>query len=68
MSSDPAEPTPEPDAPGLVALGAPEPDLGPHLAYAAQWAIFPRIAGGGYVLLLRRVASEQAREERLAPL
>lgn len=68
VTSDPAEPAPEPDAPRLVALGAPEPDLGPHLAYAAQWAIFTVIAGGGYLLLLRRVASEQAHEERLARL
>ena len=68
VHSDPVEPTPGPDVPGLVALGAPEPDLGPHLAYAVQWAIFTLIAAGGYLILLRRVASEQAREERLALL
>lgn len=68
VSSDPVEPAPESGDPGLVALGTPEPDLGPHLAYAVQWLIFTIIAGGGYVLLLRRVASELAREERLNPL
>jgi cytochrome oxidase assembly protein ShyY1 len=50
------------DAAQLVALGPPTPDLGPHLSYAAQWAIFTAIAAGGYVLLLRKVARERARE------
>ncbi len=62
VSSDPPEPIPDPTVPALVALGTPEPDLGPHLAYAVQWAIFTIIAGGGYVLLLRRVAEEQGNE------
>jgi surfeit locus 1 family protein len=50
-------------SPTLVPLGTPEPDEGPHLAYAVQWFIFTTIAAGGYVLLLRRVARDQATEE-----
>jgi surfeit locus 1 family protein len=50
-------------APALVPLGAPDPDEGPHLAYAVQWFIFSTIAAGGYVLLLRRVARDQAKED-----
>jgi cytochrome oxidase assembly protein ShyY1 len=57
---------PEPRAPEgeaqVVPLGVPEPSEGPHLAYAVQWFIFSTIAGGGYVLLLRKVAQDQARE------
>ena len=49
------------DAPQLVALGPPEVDEGPHLGYAAQWFIFTTIAVGGYALLLRRVARDEAR-------
>ena len=56
VTSDPGEPAPAEAAPALVALGAPVPDEGPHLAYAVQWFIFSTIAGGGYVLLLRKVA------------
>jgi surfeit locus 1 family protein len=63
VSSDPEQPASSADAPELVALGPLEPDLGPHLSYAVQWAIFTTIAAGGYVLLLRRVAREQAAEE-----
>jgi cytochrome oxidase assembly protein ShyY1 len=63
VTSDPPQPPASPDAPELVALGEPEPDLGPHLSYAAQWAIFTTIAAGGYVLLLRRVAKDHARAE-----
>ena len=46
-----------------MALGLPEPTLGPHLAYAVQWFIFTTIAVVGYALLLRRVARDEAREE-----
>ena len=49
--------------PALVPLGTPRPSEGPHLAYAVQWFIFTTIAAGGYVLLLRRVARDQAKEE-----
>lgn len=49
--------------PALVPLGPPEPEEGPHLSYAVQWFIFTTIAAGGYVLLLRRVARDQATEE-----
>lgn len=59
VTSDPPEPAPAADAPGLIALGAPTPDEGPHLSYAVQWFIFSTIAAGGYVLLLRKVAREQ---------
>lgn len=66
VTSEPGEPAPEAGRPELVALGAPQPDEGPHLAYAGQWFIFTTIAAGGYVFLLRKVAREQAREDALA--
>jgi cytochrome oxidase assembly protein ShyY1 len=58
-TSDPAQPA-SAGAPELVPLEPPEPDEGRHLGYAVQWFIFATIAGGGYVLLLRKVAGEQA--------
>lgn len=61
-SSPPEEAVPA-GTPALVPLGAPEADEGPHLGYAVQWFIFSTIAAGGYVLLLRRVARDQAKEE-----
>ncbi len=57
-TSDPAQPA-SAGAPELVPLPPPEPDEGRHLGYAAQWFIFATIAGGGYLLLLRKVAGEQ---------
>lgn len=66
VTSDPPEPAAASGNPELVPLGAPEPNLGPHLGYAVQWFIFSTIAAGGYVLLLRRVARDRAREETLA--
>ncbi len=63
VASDPAEPAAVGDAPGLVALGSPEPEEGPHLAYAVQWFIFTTIAAGGYGLLLRRVARDVCKED-----
>jgi len=66
VTSDPPEPAPGTGEPELVALGRPEPDLGPHLAYAVQWFIFATIAGGGYLLLLRKVGVEEAKEEAVA--
>jgi surfeit locus 1 family protein len=60
VDSDPPEPVAAARQPQLVALGPPEPSEGPHLAYAVQWFIFSTIAAGGYVLLLRRVARDQA--------
>lgn len=62
VSSRPAEPAPARGTPELVALGPPEPDLGPHLSYAGQWFLFTAIASGGYVLLLRKLAREAARQ------
>jgi len=62
IGSDPEEATPA-GAPELVPLGLPEPSEGPHLAYAVQWFTFTTIAVVGYVLLLRRVARDAAREE-----
>lgn len=62
VGSTPAEPAPVGDAPELVALGPPDPDLGPHLSYAAQWFLFTTIAAVGYGLLLRKVAREEARQ------
>jgi surfeit locus 1 family protein len=61
-SSPPEAAVPEGE-PALVPLGTPRPSEGPHLAYAVQWFIFTTIAAGGYVLLLRRVARDQAKEE-----
>ncbi len=60
VASDPNEAAAQGGAPGLVALGSPEPDEGPHLAYAVQWFIFTAIAAGGYGLLLRKVARDPA--------
>jgi surfeit locus 1 family protein len=61
VTSDPPEEPAEPGQPELVALGPPELDEGPHLAYAVQWFIFSTIAAGGYVLLLRRMARDEGR-------
>ncbi|MFZ6004954.1 MAG: SURF1 family protein [Actinomycetota bacterium] len=58
VTSDPSERPAEAGMPTLVALGPPEPEEGPHLAYAVQWFTFTTIAAGGYVLLLRRVARD----------
>jgi surfeit locus 1 family protein len=63
VASEPPEGAPADGAPALVPLGAPIPEEGPHLSYAVQWFIFSTIAAGGYVLLLRRVARDQATEE-----
>ena len=52
--------------PVLEPLPAPVLDEGPHFSYAVQWFIFTAIAAGGYPLLLRRVARDQAREEAAA--
>jgi len=62
VASEPPEGAPADGAPALVPLGAPIPEEGPHLSYAVQWFIFSTIAAGGYVLLLRRVARDQATE------
>jgi len=51
----------------LVPLGPPEPDEGPHLGYAVQWFIFSTIAAVGYVLLLRKVAIDEATAGRATP-
>jgi cytochrome oxidase assembly protein ShyY1 len=63
VESEPGEDPVAAGAPSVVPLGPPEPEEGPHLSYAMQWFIFSTIAGGGYVLLLRRVARDQAKEE-----
>lgn len=63
IESSPPEDEVPAETPALVPLGAPEPGEGPHLAYAVQWFIFSTIAAVGYVLLLRRVAHDQAKEE-----
>lgn len=61
VRSDPTERPAAPGQPELVALGPPELDEGPHLAYAVQWFIFTTIAAGGYLLLLRRVARDEGK-------
>lgn len=51
-----------------VPLALPELTDGPHLSYAAQWAIFATIGIVGYPLILRRVARNRlslARDEEL---
>lgn len=55
------------DAATLVPLDPPELDEGPHLGYAVQWFIFTTIAGGGYLLLLRKMAKEEARRAPAKP-
>lgn len=67
VTSDPPEAAPADGSPELVPLGPPDTDEGPHLGYAAQWFIFATIAGGGYVLLLRKVATDGAADDELAP-
>lgn len=64
--SDPAQPAAAAGAAALVPLDPPEPDEGRHLGYAVQWFIFATIAGGGYLLLLRKVAGEMPAGERAA--
>lgn len=56
-SSDPAE-----SNASVVPLDPPALDEGPHLGYAVQWFIFSAIALGGYPLILRRVARNEAVE------
>lgn len=49
------------DADGVpIPLPRPPLDGGPHLSYAAQWAIFSLIAIGGYPMILRREARRRA--------
>ncbi len=55
--ADLVEQTP-PAGPSPIALPAPEPGSGPHLAYAFQWFVFAVIAVGGVVVLARREARE----------
>lgn len=63
-TSDPAEAAAGEGEQELVPLEGPDLDEGPHLGYAAQWFIFTTIAAGGYVLLLRRVAKDEAKRLR----
>ena len=60
-TSRPPEPPVPTGTPALEALGPPDISEGPHLSYAIQWAIFSTIAAVGYVLLLRKVAVQQAK-------
>lgn len=46
-----------PDEALPVVPPPPEPEGGPHLSYAVQWFLFALIAGGGYLVLLRRRAA-----------
>ncbi len=61
-ASDPTEPPTAEGAPQLVALGPPGVSEGPHLGYAVQWFIFSTIALGGYGLILRRQAIDEAKQ------
>jgi cytochrome oxidase assembly protein ShyY1 len=64
-NSHPAEPPVPKRSPRIEALGPPDISEGPHLSYAVQWAIFSTIASVGYVLLLRKVALQQGKEQAL---
>ncbi len=50
---------PPTEAPLLTPVDLPDLDAGPHLGYAAQWAVFTLVALIGYPLVLRRVARQQ---------
>jgi len=50
----------------ITAVPLPALDEGPHLSYAAQWGIFTLIAMGGYPLVLRRAARQEAADARRA--
>jgi cytochrome oxidase assembly protein ShyY1 len=65
VKTDPAEPPVPKDVPAVQLLGPPDISEGPHFSYAVQWGIFSTIAGVGYLLLLRKVAVEQAKEQAL---
>jgi cytochrome oxidase assembly protein ShyY1 len=54
-----AEQQPPTQAQLLTQVPLPDLDEGPHLGYAAQWAIFTLIALIGYPLVLRKVARQQ---------
>ncbi|HEY8092235.1 MAG TPA: SURF1 family protein [Acidimicrobiales bacterium] len=47
---------PEPTAPAPALIPVPEPDEGPHLAYAGQWIFFSCCAVAGWILVVRRTA------------
>lgn len=47
---------PEPAASQPALIPVPEPDEGPHLAYAGQWIFFSCCAIAGWVLVVRRTA------------
>jgi len=50
------EQDPPSSANAMTAVPLPPDDEGSHRGYAVQWFIFATIAGGGYPLILRRVA------------
>jgi cytochrome oxidase assembly protein ShyY1 len=64
-TSTPPEQGAGPGEQELVVLEGPELDEGPHLGYAVQWFIFTTIAAGGYALLLRRMAKDEAKRTRV---
>lgn len=57
----------DPPPPGDLPVPVPLPDVddeGPHLSYAVQWFTFATIAGGGYLLILRRQLDEARKGSR----
>jgi surfeit locus 1 family protein len=50
-------------AAGALPVPLPPPELGegPHRGYAAQWFVFAAIGVGGWIILLRRTARDQAK-------
>lgn len=54
-------------AQGMLLIGPPELDEGPHLSYAIQWFLFTVIAAGGCLLLIRAdLRDRRKRRERAA--
>jgi surfeit locus 1 family protein len=51
---------PEPGSPQPALIPVPEPDEGPHLAYAGQWIFFSGCVIAGWVLVVRRAAKASA--------
>lgn len=47
----------------ITAVPLPALDEGPHFSYAVQWGIFTLIAAGGYPMVLRRAARQEAADQ-----
>lgn len=56
----------DPPSPGLVPVGTPELDEGPHFSYAIQWFLFTAVAVVGAVLLVRADLRERRKRRAIA--